>query len=132
MELILHGLLVLLLLECGTAWPTSGLQTSARARREAGPVIISFTVDLYNGTRCNGGDTAGLCDTNLTLQYRNESSEWREIATRISIGSSHSFDIVNTSGCGCVEVRLVQKEHGGGNCSCWRLTNLTLNEESIS
>ena len=133
MELILHGLFVLLLLECGAAGPASGLQASARARRGAGldPVVISFTVDPYDGGICNGGDTAGLCDTNLTLQYRNESSEWMEIATRISIGSSHAYDIVDISGCGCVEMRLVQKEHGGGNCSCWSLTNLTLNEAPI-
>ena len=76
---------------------------------------------------CYGDTSDGLGNTNLTLEYRNNASDfqWVEIADNIPIGGDFST-AVNIPGSGCVVVRLVQEEHGGGNCNCWELTNEAL------
>ena len=98
----------------------------ARAKRDADielPLNISFTVNHDAGT-CYGDTSAGLGNTNLTLEYRNNASDfqWVEIADNIPIGGDFST-AVNIPGSGCVVLRLVQEEHVGGDCNCWELTN---------
>ena len=91
--------------------------------------IISFSVNQFSlntpiGT-CHGGTSAGLGSTDLRLEYRNNASgfQWVEIADKIPIGDDFST-AVDIPGSGCVVVRLVQEEHGGGICNCWELTGI--------
>ena len=133
---ILHVLLMMLLLGCGIALPSvhsveEDSPVLARAKRDADielPLNISFTVNAYDAGTCYGGTSAGLGSTDLTLEYRNNASgfQWVEIADNIPIGGDFST-AVNIPGSWCVVVRLVQEEHGGGNCNCWNLTNLAPN-----
>ena len=114
-------LLMLLLLKCGIVLPSMH------------SIDISFTVNAYDAGPCYGGTSAGLGSTNLTLEYRNNASgfQWVEIAGNIPIGDNFST-AANIPGSGCVVVRLVQEEHGGGNCNCWNLTNLVPNSIDIT
>ena len=129
---ILYVLSLLMFLECGIALPSvhsveEGLLLPARAKRDADNVNISFSVNHYDAGTCYGGNSAGLGNTNLRLEYRNNASDfqWVEIADKIPIGGNFSTT-VNNPGRGCVVVRWVQEEHGGGNCNCWNLTNIDL------
>ena len=130
---ILYILFLLMLLECGITLPNnvnSELPVPARAKRDADievPLNISFTVNQIAGF-CPGGTSAGLSNTNLTLEYRNNTSDfqWVEIADNIPIGGDFST-AVNIPESGCVAVRLVQEEHGGGDCNCWEVTSVILN-----
>ena len=113
---ILHVLsLLLMLLVCGIAQPSvhsveEELLLSARTKRDVDIVNISFTVNAYDAGNltCYGGTSAGLGNTNLTLEYRNNASDfqWVEIADNIPIGGDFST-AVNIPGSGCVVVRLV-------------------------
>ena len=114
---ILNLLSLLLVLVCGIALPS------------VHSLEIEFsTVSLYSNRTCYGGSSAGLGSTDLRLEYRNNASgfQWVEIAGNIPIGGDFST-AVNIPGSGCVVVRLVQEEHGGGNCNCWELTGIMLN-----
>ena len=129
---ILYVLSLLMLLECGIALPCvdsveEELLLPARAKRDADNVNISFSVNHYDAGTCYGGNSAGLGNTNLRLEYRNSACgfQWVEIADKIPIGCDFSTN-VNIPGSGCVVLRLVQEEHGGGNCNCWELTNIDL------
>ena len=125
---------LLILLESGIALPSvlsveeemPVLSRVKRAKWEQLPLNISFTVNPVVRT-CYGGTSAGLGSTDLRLEYRNNASgfQWVEIAGKIPIGGDFST-VVNIPGSGCVVVRLVQEEHGGGDCNCWQLTNKTL------
>ena len=109
---ILSILLMLLLLKCGIVLPSMH------------SVYIIFNVTVYDAGTCYGGTSAGLGSTDLKLEYRNNANgfQWVEIAGNISIGG-HFSTAVNIPGSGCVVVRLVQEEHGGGNCNCWFIYN---------
>ena len=138
MEILYVLSLFLMLLECGVALPSvhsveEELLLPARAKRDADNVNISFTVNPYDAGTCYGGTSAGLGSTNLRLEYRNNASDfqWVEIADNIPIGGDFST-AVNITGSGCVVVRLVQEEHGGGDCNCWELTNLEPNFAALS
>ena len=104
------------------------LPVLSREKRDELPLNISFTVNAYDAGTCYGGTSAGLGSTDLRLEYRNNASDfqWVEIADNISIGGDFST-VVNILGSGCVVVRLVQEEHGGGDCNCWKLSNPTPN-----
>ena len=135
---ILHVLsLFVMLLECGIALPSvhsvEEKLLPARIKRDADNVNISFTVNHYYAGTCHGGTSAGLGSTNLRLEYRNNASDfqWVEIADNSPIGGDFST-VVSIPGSGCVVVRLVQEEHGGGNCNCWNLTNLPPNFDSVT
>ena len=130
MELLVHVLLTfLILLESGIALPIEEeLPVLSREKRDVLPLNISFTVNAYDAGTCYGGTSAGLGSTDLRLEYRNNTSgfQWVEIADNIPIGGDFST-VVNIPGSGCVVVRLVQEEHGGGDCNCWQLSNPTPN-----
>ena len=127
--LVLFPLALLILLENGVAPSVKEelpvLSRAKRAKQDELSLNISFTVNPVAGT-CYGGTSAGLGNTNLTLEYRNNASDfqWMEIADSIPIGGNFST-AVNIPGSGSVVVRLVQEEHGGGKCNCWELTNPT-------
>ena len=91
--------------------------------------VCSVSVELETSTvadsdRCVGGDV-GLTNTSVLLQYRtvtlpNSTSAWRflaEISPKENF--SRSLEVV-PEGVG-VQFRLLQLEHGGGRCNCWRL-----------
>ena len=115
-------LMVSLLLEYGTALPSKHFKWLVPAQSRL-PLNISFTVNPYDAGTCYGGTSAGLGSTDLRLEYRNSASDfqWVEIAGNIPIGGDFST-AVDIPGSGCVVVRLVQEEHGGGDCNCWELT----------
>ena len=135
----LHDLLMLsMLLECGIALSSvkEELPVLTRPKRDADIELllnISFSVNHYDAGTCYGGNSAGLGNTDLTLEYRNNASDfqWVEIAGNIPIGGDFST-AVNITGSDCMVVRWVQEEHGGGFCNCWELTNLTPNSAAIS
>ena len=89
---------------------------------------ISFTVNHYDTGTCYGGTSAGIGATDLRLEYRNNASDfqWMEIADNIPIGGDFST-VISIPGSGCVVLRLVQEEHGGGDCNCWEVNNIMLN-----
>ena len=95
--------------------------------------VCSVSVELETGSvdddRCVGGDV-GLTNISILLQYRtmfqNSISEWRFLAElhpkenfNRSIGVVPQLD----EGVG-VQFRLLQLEHGGGRCNCWRLERM--------
>ena len=76
--------LFLMLLECGVALPhvhsvEEELLLPARTKCDADNANISFTVNPYDAGTCYGGNSAGLGNTNLRLEYRNSASDWVEI-----------------------------------------------------
>ena len=129
----LHVLVALVLMECGIALPSTTVHSVVPAREERDaehdPLNISITImNVSDNGTCYGGTSAGLGNTNLRLEYRINASDfqWVEIAGNIPIGGDFSTTYtVNISGSWCVMVRLVQEEHGGGNCNCWNLTDIT-------
>ena len=140
MEILYVPLLFLMLLECGVALPSvhsveEELLLPARTKRDADNNImnISFTVNSDDAGTCYGDTSAGLGSTDLRLEYRNNASDfqWVEIADNVLIGGDFNT-AVNIPGSGCVVVRLVQEEHGGGDCNCWELINLEPNFAAIS
>lgn len=97
------------------------------------PGSLSFTVQTVPGLTCRGGNT-GLGSTALRLDYRGPETQfqWRQIRDNISLPSKPANILVPVNGSaseveGCVQLRLVQEEHGGGDCNCWELTNPVLN-----
>ena len=95
----------------------------------------SFVVNPVASGICYGGDHTGLGNTDLRLEYRDNASDfqWVEIAANIST-STGVFTVPiarNSTGSGCVEFRLVQEEHGGGECNCWTLSDVRADNATI-
>ena len=125
MEILNLLSLLLVLLVCGIALPSvdSVEDDSPVPASAKGDVEIKFSTKIVRSGRiCYGGSSAGLGSTDLRLEYRNNTSgfQWVEIADNIPI-EGHFSTAVNISGSGCVVVRLVQEEHGGGSCNCWEV-----------
>ena len=95
-------------------------------------VIITFNVESYSSGPCYGGNSAGLGSTNLRVEQRSD-LQWIERQDNILIGF-HVMITASTSGTSMF--RMVQEEHGGGNCNCWELTFVNIefinDTESIS
>ena len=89
-------------------------------------VITTFNVESYSSGPCYGGNSAGLGSTNLIVEQR--SLQWIKRLDSIPIGARNV--VINASTSGTTMFRLVQEEHGGGNCNCWELT--FINTEFIS
>ena len=88
---------------------------------------------------CLGGETLGLTNTSVLVEYRllqiaalsAKASEtaWRFLA---EVNASQGFDQnlsldievpVDSHG---FQLKLLQREHGGGGCNCWRAASLAL------
>ena len=88
---------------------------------------------------CLGGETLGLTNTSVLVEYRllqiatlsaNASeTAWRFLA---EVNASQGFDQnlsldievpVDSHG---FQLKLLQREHGGGGCNCWRVASLAL------
>lgn len=88
----------------------------ARLRRSSNSsdslLTVSFTLGRYEiGSRCFGGNSAGLGSTDLRLEYRNNGSDfqWVELAGDIPMDAG-ALNASISVGPGCVEFRLVQEE----------------------
>lgn len=105
-------------------------------------VNVGLGLDLQSvAGPCLGGNTLGLTNTSVLVEYRliqiNESSpnatasvqEWRFLA---EVNASQGFDQhlslvielpVDSHG---FQLKLLQTEHGGGGCNCWRVASIVL------
>ena len=97
--------------------------------------IVSFRLEIESMTSnatdaCNGGDV-GLTNTSVLVQYRLTNSpqgttltEWRflaEIDPKIGLDETLELPPHDGSSVQGVQFRLLQLEHGGGSCNCWRV-----------
>ena len=88
----------------------------------------SLRLDIVNHSNsdpCNGGNV-GLTDTSIQVQYRiirTKVSEWKTLdEIDPIIGFNGTLDLPsNESSVESVQFRLLQLEHGGGSCNCWRV-----------
>ena len=85
---------------------------------------------------CIGGGV-GLTNTSVLVEYRivNTTSfpvsvgEWRFLAAEIltrTINTEKNEAQIHHSAADGFQLRLLQLEHGGGQCNCWRLTSITV------
>lgn len=82
---------------------------------------------------CIGGDEVGLTNTSVLLQYRlrgGSSVEWTDIAVmdvKPAMGETNVMEsvVVDSSSVAGLQFRLLQLEHGGGECNCWTLDSMT-------
>ena len=97
--------------------------------------VCSVSVELQTSTvdddgECVGGDV-GLTNPSVLLQHRtvtlpNSTSEWRflaEISPKQNFNGSLEVIAQLDEDVG-VQFRLLQLDHGGGGCNCWRLERL--------
>ena len=112
---------------------------SRSGRNTADDPAILLQVDLVGPVEgesgCFGGETAGLSSNELRLEYRSNASDYRWLQLMEDIPVSNqclniSLPAETLEG-GCVEFRLIQKEHGGGACNCWSITSLQLNSTQL-
>ena len=109
------------------------MEHSARSTQNIA-VLMNVTVDIIPHTpsgECYGGN-AGLDDTALRLEFRSNASnfQWVEAASDISIDGG-LYNTTVRADCECVEFRLVQEEHGGGNCNCWSVGSVEVNGVAV-
>ena len=94
-------------------------------------VAVNLTINsLQNTEDCVGGNV-GLTDTSVQVQYReftNSSSGQSDWMTLVSIpinGSQNSISVMENmtlaNSVFGVQFRLLQMEHGGGECNCWEV-----------
>ena len=111
-----------------------GLASAVRSRRYiAVPEHLNITIEIstHPAGECDGGN-AGLGDTALRLEFRSNASnfQWVEAASGIPIdGGLYSTTV--RADCECVEFRLVQEEHGGGDCNCWSVGSVEVNGVAV-
>ncbi len=94
---------------------------------------VTVQLQLFSESGCIGGDV-GLSDTSPLLQLRilleGGPVEWSDV-TALDIGSPDQI-IMETlnldvySSVQGVQFRLIQLEHGGGNCNCWTLDSMSV------
>ena len=116
-----------------TELPARSRRNAESENSSASSLNVSFTILHVSGV-CPGGSTAGLGDTTLRLEFRSNASnfQWVEAASGIPTDVG-LYSITVSAGCGgCVEFRLVQEEHGGGDCNCWNISGNVLVNGSVS
>ena len=74
---------------------------------------------------CIGGEEVGLTDTSVQFQYRTISTtsaigDWITLAALPVNATSPTTPTLHFSVKG-MQFRLLQLEHGGGGCNCWRM-----------
>ena len=112
------------------------VDSAERLRRNTDNASLNvfFTILHVSGV-CPGGSTAGLGDTTLRLEFRSNASnfQWVEAASGIPTDVG-LYSITVSAGCGvCVGFRLVQEEHGGGDCNCWNISgNVLVNGSAVN
>ena len=99
-------------------------------------VAVDLTINsLQNTGDCVGGNV-GLTDTSVQVQYReftNSSSgsgqsDWMALVSIPINGSQNSISVMENmtlaNSVFGVQFRLLQMEHGGGECNCWNVTKV--------
>lgn len=112
------------------------MEMNERSRRSAdtnaAPLNVAFTVLPLSSAvgECYGGNSTGLGNTTLRLDcWSNVTSQWVKVAAGIPIDAGAYNTTVYA---GCVEFRLVQEEHGGGNCNCWTVGGVAVNGSTLA
>ena len=100
---------------------------------------VLYNISFINGFECIGGQTVGLTDTSIKLEYRevfncaefdcevdDSVRKWRYIATITpeERNGNRSINISCPEAVQGIQLRLLQLEHGGGGCNCWELEEL--------
>ena len=93
--------------------------------------LEALTIDPDDRT-CNGGDT-GLTNTSLLVEYRvvNTTSstssvgEWRYLYD-VVVGGIVNLPRAQLDDDSGFQLRLLQLEHGGGECNCWTLSSISV------
>ena len=96
-------------------------------------VALSLTIDPVPANCIGGG--IGLTNTSVLVEYRiiNTTSspasvgEWRYLADEIVTLQRNLQDVeLHDSAADGFQLRLLQLEHGGGQCNCWKLTRISV------
>ena len=93
-------------------------------------VAVDLTINsLQNTGDCVGGNV-GLTDTSVQVQYRefttssSGQSDWKTLVS-IPINGSQNISVMENmtlaNSVKGVQFRLLQLEHGGGECNCWEV-----------
>ncbi len=53
-----------------------------------------------------------------------------EFSSAVLVAIDDKEDI--SSNAAAVQLRIVQPEHGGGSCNCWRMNEISINEHNIT
>ena len=72
-------------------------------------------------------------DTTLRLEFRSNAInfQWVEAASGIPTDAG-LYNTTVRADCECVEFRLAQEEHGGGDCNCWSVGSVEVNGVAVS
>ena len=98
-------------------------------------VALNLTIDPVN-LNCIGGGV-GLTNTSVLMEYRIVNTisspasvgEWRYLAAEIitrTITIERNAAQIDYSAADGFQLRLLQLEHGGGQCNCWRLNSISV------
>lgn len=91
---------------------------------------------------CVGGISAGLTNTSVLLHYRlvgtgleaTSAAGWRFLTkTAVPQDNDMSTNLTLSTATQGLQFRLLQWEHGGGRCNCWRVANRwTVSSDSLN
>lgn len=87
---------------------------------------VELEVEPLNGTSCESTDL-GLTNTAVEFQYRELSEDslghWSAIIPAIPVNttSNVSESLQHSDAVRGLQIRLLQLEHGGGKCNCWKI-----------
>jgi len=95
-----------------------------KTRRAVTSSVLNLTVTLTNISEFCPGGNIGLENTDLKVQYRSNHTggEWITLNDTIPPEEGSSWLLLPEEP-ECVEVRLLQEEHGGGKCNCWSVSS---------
>ena len=99
-------------------------------------VVLNLTIDpVTAAVDCIGGGI-GLTNTSVVVEYRIVSTtsspasvgEWRYLADLLPYNVSMSIltQLHDSAAADGFQLRLLQLEHGGGMCNCWKLTRISV------
>ena len=94
-------------------------------------VALSLAIDPVRFDCIGGG--IGLTNTSVVMEYRivNTTSspasvgEWRFLAD-LNVSMSILTQLHDSAAADSFQLRLLQLEHGGGMCNCWKLTRISV------
>ena len=96
-------------------------------------VSLQLTIESASLSGCIGGDHLGLTNTSLVVEYRITSSsksvgEWIYLFNVI-VGTNRTatfsrVQLHDSASADGFQIRVLQLEHGGGWCNCWRVNNI--------
>ena len=93
-------------------------------------VQLGLQIVPVNDPNCVGGPVAGLTNTSVLVQYRllgGGNTEWSDLAD-ISLDETFERTLMVEDVEHPMQFRLLQLEHGGGECNCWDILRFELTE----